>query len=209
MSVNLQLVPPTLCLWFLESIFCNQLPEEIHTGMVQNWGHGDQSKTSSILAFQLAWFYCWDSYSLQTIKPNQNGGNWTLSPIHAVQFSHLRILGTVQHAGFLSIMGRCSTTFPVLWWLAWATQGQNRDPWETWVLVRNGEHYCPLWCPVLGMTSQTKNESSVQPQNHTPLPFRASPHPDNKPPTYQPQLHNHPSPTQGFLNHSTYSETLW
>ncbi len=69
MSVNLQFIPPTLHLWFFKGIFCDQLPEEICTGMVQNWGYGDQSKASSILAFQLAWFHLQDSYSLQTIEP--------------------------------------------------------------------------------------------------------------------------------------------
>ncbi len=38
MSVSLQLIPPTLCLWFFKGIFCDQLPEEICAGMVWDWG---------------------------------------------------------------------------------------------------------------------------------------------------------------------------
>ena len=114
----------------------------------------------------------------------------------------------VQHVGFSSTMGGCGTMFPVLQWLARVTQGQNHDPWETWVLMRNGECYCPLQHPVLGMTSWMENESLFWSQNHTLLPFWATPYSDNNPPIYQLQLHNHPLPTQGFLDHSAYSETL-
>ncbi len=176
--------------------------------MVWNWGDGDWSKISFILVFQLAQFYLQDTYSLWTLKPNQNGRNWTPPSIHAVWFPHLRILSTVQHAGFSSTMGGCSTMFSILQWVTRTTQRQNHDPWEAWVFMRNGECYCPSWHLILGMTSQMKTELSFWSQNHTLSPFWATLHPDNNPSIYQLQLCNHPLPTQGFPNHSAYSKTL-